>query len=92
MSKITQEKKEAKLKGKQKKIAKSVAKKAASADAGVEGSSSPSPSKGTILNYGCCCTCAHFPHKANHETQPCKVSGKYVARKAKFECYKCKFG
>ena len=85
MSKITQEKKEAKLKGKQKKIAESKAKKSEDksskkTDAGVK----------SLPNYGCCCTCAHFPHKVMHETQPCKVSGKYVARKAKFECYKCK--
>lgn len=83
MSKITQEKKA--LKGKQKKIADANAKKSEK--------SQPKQKKAIdgIKNIGCCCTCKNFPMKIKHETQPCKVAGKYVARKAKMPCYKCKF-
>lgn len=89
MSKTTSDK-TPELKGKQKKIAASKAKKTAIG----ESTSSPKQKSAEdgLPNYGCCCTCAHFPHKVKHETQPCKVSGNYVARKAKFSCYKCKFG
>lgn len=87
MSKITQEKKEAKLKGKQLKIAKSTAKKTS------EESNDETKASSKCLNYGKCCTCIHYPkHKNGHEAQPCKVSKIYVARKAEHsECYKCKF-
>ena len=90
MSKISQEKKAAKaagkeLKGKQKKIAKSEAAK----------TEDKQPKQKTAIsgipNINKCCTCKHFPVKLHGETQPCKISGKYVARKAEFPCYKCKF-
>ena len=88
MSKITQEKKEIKLKGKQAKIAKSkAAKKERTETESIETNSS-----GKCMNYGKCCTCTHYPYHKNGEAQPCKVSKKYVARKAEHpECYKCKF-
>lgn len=94
MSKITQEKKAAKaagkeLKGKQKKIAESEARKAESGEIKAAVKSAPS----AIPNYGCCCTCKHFPGKLNGVTQPCKIAGKYVARKLDGQsCYKCKIG
>lgn len=44
-----------------------------------------------IPNLNKCCTCRHFPGKIKGKTQHCKISGKYVARKAEFPCYKCKF-
>lgn len=88
MSKITQEKKESKLKGKQAKIAKS--KTAKKEHTEVE--SSEAKTSGKCINYGKCCTCTHYPYHKNGEAQPCKVSKKYVARKAEHpECYKCKF-
>lgn len=86
MSKITQEKKA--LKGKQKKIADAQAKK--EADGSVKKTKQKTSVEG-MKNVGCCCTCKHFPHKSHGETMPCQISGKYVARKAKFNCYKCKF-
>ena len=88
MSKITQEKKESKLKGKQAKIAKSkTAKKERT-----ETESTETKTSGKSINYGKCCTCTHYPYHKNGEAQPCKVSKKYVARKAEHpECYKCKF-
>lgn len=88
MSKITQEKKA--LKGKQKKIADSQAKKDASAEVDAKKTKQKTSLEG-MKNIGCCCTCKHFPHKSHGETMPCQVSGKYVARKAKLDCYKCKF-
>ena len=85
MSKTSQKNKE--LKGKQKKIAESEAKKAETA--AVSEVEQPKKKSG-ILNYGCCCSCSHFPKKLHGETQPCAIAHKYVARKAKFDCYKCK--
>lgn len=41
-----------------------------------------------IPNYGKCCTCRYFPKHIKGEAQPCKTSGKYVARKAVFPCWK----
>ena len=88
MSKITQDKKESKLKGKQAKIAKS---KAAKKER-TETESTEAKTSGKCINYGKCCTCTHYPYHKNGEAQPCKVSKKYVARKAEHpECYKCKF-
>ena len=88
MSKITQEKKESKLKGKQAKIAKSKAAKKERTDA----ESTETKTSGKCINYGKCCTCTHYPYHKNGEAQPCKVSKKYVARKAEHPgCYKCKF-
>ena len=88
MSKITQEKKESKLKGKQAKIAKSKAVKKER----TETESTETKTSGQCMNYGKCCTCMHYPYHKNGEAQPCKVSKKYVARKAEHpECYKCKF-
>ena len=88
MSKITQEKKESKLKGKQAKIAKSKAAKKERTDT----ESTETKASGKCINYGKCCTCTHYPYHKNGEAQPCKVSKKYVARKAEHpECYKCKF-
>ena len=88
MSKITQEKKESKLKGKQAKIAKSKATK----NEHTESESTEAKTLGKCMNYGKCCTCTHYPYHKNGEAQPCKVSRKYVARKAEHpECYKCKF-
>lgn len=80
MSKITQEKKEAKLKDKQ---LKSTTKKTEVIE---------TKTSGKCMNYGKCCTCVHYPYHKQHEAQPCKVSKKYVARKAEHpECYKCKY-
>lgn len=81
MSKITQAKKEGKLKGKP--TAKSAA----------DGNDSAEVKKSSkCLNYGKCCTCAHYPYHKRGEAQPCKISKSYVARKAEHpECYKCKF-
>ena len=88
MSKIAQEKKESKLKGKHAKIAKSNAAKKER----TEIESTEAKSSGKCMNYGKCCTCTHYPYHKNGEAQPCKVSKKYVARKAEHpECYKCKF-
>ena len=88
MSKITQEKKENKLKGKQAKIAKS---KAAKKER-TETESTETKISSKCMNYGKCCTCTHYPYHKNGEAQPCKVSKKYVPRKAEHpECYKCKF-
>ena len=93
MSKITQAKREAKaagkeLKGKQKKIAESNAKKEAAKEKQPKQKSAISGLK----NLGCCCTCKHFPQKLKGETQPCKILKNYTARKAQHpECYKCKF-
>lgn len=48
--------------------------------------------KSSILNYGKCCTCGSFPKKVCGCTQVCRVSKKYVARKAEHpECYHCKY-
>ena len=88
MSKLTQETKESKLKGKQAKIAKSNAAKKELTDS----ESTEAKTSGKCMNYGKCCTCTHYPYHKNGEAQPCKVSKKYVARKAEHpECYKCKF-
>lgn len=77
MSKITTAKKEAKLKGKQAKIAAAASRKAA---AEVE---EPKAAKSSIPNYGKCCTCSYY-------AKPCKKTKKYTARKAENTCYKCK--
>lgn len=75
MSKITQAKKEAKLKGK---AAKTAAAQAASA------STTPTPSAASQLpNYGKCCTCTFY-------AKPCRKSKTYVSRKAEKPCYKMK--
>ena len=76
------------LKGKQAKIAKSKAAKKERAEAKNTEAKTP----GKCMNYGKCCTCTHYPYHKSGEAQPCKVSKKYVARKAEHpECYKCKF-
>ena len=47
---------------------------------------------GKCMNYGKCCTCKYHPSQKRGEAMPCKVSKKYVARKAEHpECYKCKY-
>lgn len=72
MSKITKAKKEAKLKGKAKKIADSQARKALD----------PEATKPSIPNADCCCHCKHygpFPDSTGHQ---CKLSGKPTPRKA----------
>lgn len=47
---------------------------------------------GKCMNYGKCCTCKYYPSHKRGEAMPCKVSKKYVARKAEHpECYKCKY-
>ena len=75
------------LKGKQAKIAKSKAAKKERTDA----ESTEEKTSGKCMNYGKCCTCTHYPYHKRGEAQPCKVSKKYVARKAEHpECYKCK--
>lgn len=83
MSKISQRNKEAKLKGKQKKIADAEAKKTEKA----------TPAKQSkIPNLNKCCTCAHYPAHFHHTAQPCKIKGTYVARKCDAcESYKCKY-
>ena len=87
MSKITQANK--KVKGKQAKIAASKkAKKLAAetSEAVVKTSDISHP------NIGCCCTCKNYPKHFHGSAQPCRVSGKYVARKAQHpECYNCKY-
>ena len=90
MSKITQEKKESKLKGKQAKIAKS--KTAKKELTGAE--STEAKTSGKCMNYGKCCTCTHYPYHKNGEAQPCKKTGTYVARKCAtcpVNAYKCKW-
>lgn len=75
MSKITQAKKEAKLKGK---AAKTAAAQAAPADA------KPTASAASQLpNYGKCCTCTFYG-------KPCSKTKTYVPRKAEKSCYKMK--
>lgn len=74
MSKITKAKKEAKLKGKAKKIAESNARKA--------DSSGPIVSKPAPPNSGRCCRCKHYgkiPHESGHQ---CKLTGKPTPRKS----------
>ena len=79
MSKITQEKKAAKLKGKAAKTAAAkTAKKAKVAEVGpTESSISQMP------NYGKCCTCQFYG-------KPCHKTNEYTHRKAEKSCYKMK--
>lgn len=79
MSKITSAKKEAKLKGKQAKIAAAASRKAAAEPEAVE----PKVEKASIPNYGKCCTCSFY-------AKPCKKTNKYTPRKAENSCYKFK--
>lgn len=79
MSKITTAKKEAKLKGKQAKIAAAASRKAAAEPKVVE----PKIDKSSIPNYGKCCTCSFYD-------KPCKKTHKYTPRKAENNCYKHK--
>lgn len=78
MSKVTQAKKEAKLKGKQAKIAAAANRKAAEPKA-----AAPKVDKSSIPNYGKCCTCSFYG-------KPCKKTNKYTPRKAENNCYKFK--
>ena len=74
MSKITQAKKEAKLKGKAKKIAESNARKAEAKEV-----QAPKPN---VPNADRCCHCksyAKFPCGVGHQ---CKLTGKPTPRKA----------
>ena len=76
MSKITQAKKEAKLKGKAKKIAESNARKAKETTETLE---APKPS---VPNADRCCRCKNYgkiPHEPGHQ---CKLTGKPTPRKA----------
>ena len=77
MSKITTAKKEAKLKGKQAKIAAANAKKAVAVPKAAAEVKAP----GKIKNYGCCCTCQFYG-------KPCRKTNEYTARKAEKPCYK----
>lgn len=93
MAKKEDNSKNSEVKGKQAKIKKSNAKKAAEAAVFPDTAEAPK-AKGEIRNYGCCCTCSHYPSKINGVTQPCKTTGNYVARKNKVcpaNAYKCKF-
>lgn len=85
MSKITQEKKEAKLKGKPAKTAASKKNKAPKVKEAVE---QPKPS---IPNINKCCTCRYrnVVKQCTGKTSP--KLGQYVARKLDAcPCYKCK--
>ena len=85
MSKTIQANK--KVKGKQAKIAASKKAKKLATETSEE---VVKPSK--IPNIGCCCTCKSYPKHFRGCAQPCRVSGKYVARKAQHpECYNCKY-
>lgn len=79
MSKITQAKKEAKLKGKQAKIAAADSRKRQAEQLEPE----KPAAKPSIPNYGKCCSCAYYG-------KPCHKTGAYVARKAENNCYKQK--
>lgn len=74
MSKKTQEKKEAKAKGKQAKIAKANAKKAAAPK-------EEAKPKQSIKNYGKCRTCKSYK-RCHGLPQPCPITGKYTAKNA----------
>lgn len=75
-----------KVKGKQAKIAASKKLKKLEAETKETAKSSKIP------NIGCCCTCKSYPKHFRGCAQPCRVSGKYVARKAQHpECYNCKY-
>lgn len=79
MSKITQAKKEAKLKGKAAKTAAAQkAKKTKAAEAGETKSAAVQ-----LPNYGKCCTCQFYG-------KPCHKTNEYVPRKAEKSCYKMK--
>lgn len=74
MSKITQAKKEAKLKGKAKKIAESNASKADSPE--------PIAPKPSVPNSDCCCRCKHYGSFPNEPGHQCKLTGKPIPRKS----------
>lgn len=80
MSKITQQKKEAKLKGKPFKTAEAENSKTAKSS-----STTPADPKPSIRNFGCCCTCQFYG-------KPCRKTDRYVARKRKESCYKQRKG
>ena len=79
MSKKTQEKKEAKAKGKQAKIAAANAKKAAAPKEAPK-------SKQNIKNYGKCATCKSY-RRCKGRPEPCATTGKYTPRKATCKAY-----